>query len=165
MSTDSTNPAVTIQVSFDWLKLASIGLVCVGWICSFYLAWLKLTHVLTLCPPGNSMSCESVVASIYAKVGPVPVAYLGVVGNLVILAALLFEAYLPSAELVIFGLTLFGFLFSDYLTAVEAFVLHAWCQLCVLIALAMTSLFVVSFIRLRRAISAFSDDEAVDATV
>lgn len=168
MTTDPADQPATIRVSLDWLKLASMVLLGVGLISSLQLAWLKHTRAVGQCPPLSGMECESVVSSAYAQVGPVPVVDLGVAGYLLIGAALLFEARLPAAKMTTFGLTLFGFLFSAYLTAIEAFVLHKWCQLCLFIALAMTSLCGVSFIRLWRSVSAIpddDDDEPIDETV
>jgi len=62
-------------------------------------------------------------------------------------------------------MTLFGFMFSAYLTAIEAFVIHAWCMWCLGSAITMTALFIVSGLRLWKAISApvLIDDLADDA--
>jgi uncharacterized membrane protein len=66
-------------------------------------------------------------------------------------------------RLIVFGMTLVGFLFSLYLTAIEAFVLNAWCVWCVVSAIAMTLLFGVSFARLWQQISAVPDEDESEA--
>ncbi len=80
--------------------------------------------------------CEKVQSSPYSSIGPVPVAAFGVVGYLV----LIFTSFLglqPSSRgsrfvpLVLLAGGLAGLVFSGYLTYLEAFVIHAWCQWCV----------------------------------
>lgn len=80
--------------------------------------------------------CEKVQSSPYSRIGPVPVAAFGVVGYLV----LIFTSFLglqPSSRgsrlvpLVLLAGGLAGLVFSGYLTYLEAFVIHAWCQWCV----------------------------------
>jgi uncharacterized membrane protein len=45
---------------------------------------------------------------------------------------------------VLFGLTLFGIVISGYLTYLELFVIHAICPFCVLSALCMVCLFIIT---------------------
>jgi uncharacterized membrane protein len=61
--------------------------------------------------------------------------------------------------MIVFGMTFIGFLFSGYLTAIEAFVLKEWCQWCVVSAITMTILFGIAFARMWQAISAVPEDE------
>jgi uncharacterized membrane protein len=79
----------------------------------------------------------------------VPVALLGLIGYLAILASLLF---LPdeTSRLAIAFLALVGFGFSMYLTWAELFRIHAICQWCVGSATVMTLLAIVSVVRLVR---------------
>jgi uncharacterized membrane protein len=146
----------------DRLRIASIILAIIGTGVALYLAWAKLTNAEIACIEGFS-NCDLVNESIYAYIAGVPVAYLGLLGYLGILGALVFENRLPflvkRGKLIVFGLTLFGFLFSAYLTAIEAFVLHEWCQWCVISAITMTLLFGISFVRLWRAIQHVPEDE------
>ena len=59
----------------------------------------------------------------------------------------------------LFVLTLGGFMFSGYLTSMEAFVLHSWCLWCVGSAITMTLLFIVSSARLWRSFNAEGAEE------
>ena len=83
-----------------------------------------------------------------------PVAVLGVAGYLVILAALALEDRLPlltvyNGRLLLFGLTLFGFVFSAYLTWAEVVQIKTVCTWCLASAVLMTLLFALSLMRLR----------------
>jgi uncharacterized membrane protein len=55
-----------------------------------------------------------------------------------------------NSLLIFFGITLIGLLYSAYLTYLEVAVINAICPFCVLSAVAMLVLFVVSILRLRR---------------
>ena len=93
--------------------------------------------------------CGTVQSSPYAKIGPVPVSAIGVVGYLALMG-LSFAGIQPSQRdsRVIGGLLLggatFGVLFSGYLTYLEAAVINAWCQYCVASAIIMTAIFVAT---------------------
>ena len=50
----------------------------------------------------------------------------------------------------LFGLATIAFVFSAYLTAIEAFVLRAWCRWCVASAIVATLIFVCSLTEFRR---------------
>ena len=159
MTHEPANQPMTIQLSFDWLKLLSFALAGVGFLSLLPLAWAKYTHATNICPFNSGMDCELVVRSVYSQIGPLPVSYLGLVGYLLILIILLFEARLPSAKVLTFGLTLFALACSGYLIAVQAFVLRLWCQVCIQIAMEMIALFVVSFIRLWRDLGSDSEED------
>lgn len=158
----------TAAPSRDWLKIISIFLALFGVVVAIVPAYAKLTDTIVPCVQGVG-NCEVVNNSIYAYLPPtdggfrIPVAVLGVLGYLAIAVSLLLETRVPllaqRGKLLVFGMTLFGFLFSGYLTAIEAFVLHEWCQWCVVSAITMTVLFGISFARLWRAISFVPEDE------
>ena len=93
--------------------------------------------------------CGAVQASPYAKIGPIPVSGVGVVGYLGLLGLSLVglrPAHRQSAA--IGGLLLTGSLggaaFSAYLTYLEAFVIEAWCQYCVISAILITLIFLAT---------------------
>ena len=102
--------------------------------------------------------CATVQSSEYATIGPVPVSAIGVAGYLV-LVALSFIGLQPAhrESRIIGGLLFAGATgatgFSAYLTYLEAAVINAWCQYCVISAILMTLIFVASLpeaARLRR---------------
>jgi uncharacterized membrane protein len=90
--------------------------------------------------PGHS-SCQTVQSSVWSKVDGVPVALMGLIGYVLILATLL----APDREetrLATLGLTLVGVGFSGYLTYRELFSIHAICEWCVSSAVILTLLLI-----------------------
>jgi uncharacterized membrane protein len=148
----------------DILRILSFVLGIIGLGIASYLTWSHLFSQETACLAGAGWNCELVQHSYYSTLGPIPVAYLGLAGYIAIFVVLLLESQIPRARIVIFAFTLFGLLFSGYLTSIEAFVLHAWCIWCVMSAITMTLLFFVSFGRLWQAIYAVDPDDLEDET-
>jgi uncharacterized membrane protein len=122
-------------------------------------AYLAVTYTQDQAPYcGVSGGCESVKDSEYVTIidGLLDVPRLGVIGYLVLLTLTMLrgrlgeqaEFYLPVLT---FGVTLIGFLYSTYLTYLEAFVIHAWCYWCLASATLMTAIFVLSSVDLRHA--------------
>ena len=117
--------------------LAVIGLGVAG-----YLTYVESFNVQAVCGPvGN---CNAVQSSPYALVfGILPIGYLGLAGYAAILLAWLVqqnsEARLKRwCGLAIWGMAVFGVLFSIYLTFLEPFVIGATCAWCVTSAVVMT---------------------------
>jgi uncharacterized membrane protein len=123
----------------------------------FFIAFYLLAHSLgwtgsLLCGVGN---CERVQQSPYSHIGPIPVAAIGVAGYVVMLVTAFLgiqpagrESRAVSGVLLMGGLA--GFAFSLYLTYLEAAVIHAWCQWCVMSAILMTLIFLASLPEVRR---------------
>jgi uncharacterized membrane protein len=128
-------------------------LALLGFLVSLYmLAYAMGFTGPVICGIGN---CEAVQNSPYARIGPVPVAALGVLGYLGLLI-LSFMGLQPSSRafrrlpLGLLGGGIAGLAFSAYLTYLEAFVIHAWCQWCVSSAIIMALAFLASLPELRR---------------
>lgn len=103
---------------------AGLGLALSG-----YLTWIHLSGALALCL--GSGGCETVQASRFATVGPVPVAALGAAGFAALLAtALAWTERRPWAGTIAFGLALGATLYVAYLTYLELFVIGAVCPWC-----------------------------------
>jgi uncharacterized membrane protein len=101
--------------------------------------------IVVLCTTAHN-SCEAVQTSVYSKVAGVPVALLGAIGYISILAILGLKDSERSRVLAA-AITFFGFGFSAYLTYREVFSLHEICEWCVSSAILMTVLFVLALIR------------------
>jgi uncharacterized membrane protein len=133
-----------------WL---SLGLSLIGLAVSAYLTWIKLTGKVASC--GSVGDCESVNSSRYAEIAGIPIALLGALGFLAVLALLVAESRSPSlaegARLALFGISLIGTLYSAYLSYIEVAVLRAVCPYCVISAIAMTAILVLGILRLRMA--------------
>jgi uncharacterized membrane protein len=142
----------------------SLILTMIGIVISGYLTYTKLTGTSVACVKeiGN---CDAVQASIYGYLGGyggIPVAYVGLAGYLVIFGLLMLENRIRLlrryGKIVLFVLTLGGFLFSAYLVTVSLFILHESCQWCLASAATMTTLFLISFFRVWQAIGAVPDE-------
>ena len=130
--------------------MASVVLAIIGALDALYLSWSKLAHQAVFC--GGSGECETVQNSSYAELGGIPIAFLGLGAYLVILGILYLERrggfWAANGTLAIFGISLVGFLYSAYLTYIELAVLHAICPYCVVHAVVITLIFIVSLVRL-----------------
>ena len=130
----------------------SIALAILGTLVSVYMTIFKLTENNKMCL-GNG-GCSVVNSSSYSEVSGIPVALVGVGGYLAILAVLLIENrnkfFKQNGTLIVFGLSLVGFLFTLYLIYVELALIHALCPFCVTSQITMTILFILSVIRLAR---------------
>lgn len=135
-----------------WLYRASVALVIVGLLVSIYMTVYKLTSNNAMCL--GSGDCSTVNASRYSEVNGIPVAVIGVLGYLAILATHFFENrnnfLKQNGTLLIFGMALAGFIFTVWLIYVEVAILKALCPFCVTSQTAMTIIFILAVIRLIR---------------
>jgi uncharacterized membrane protein len=135
----------------EWTWIAAVVLAIMGLVDSIYLSYIKLANQTASCSLIGD--CQAVNNSRYAVVGGIPIAVLGAAGFLFILILLYLDrptAGGPEAlRFALFGVTLAGTIYSIYLTYLEVFVLEAICPFCVLSAVMMVGLFVLSLIRLR----------------
>jgi uncharacterized membrane protein len=133
--------------SRDLLRRAMLALALVGLGVASYLTYVHYAGIKPACTAGES--CIKVQTSAWSKLDGVPVALIGLIGYVGILASLL----APDREetrLAALGLTLIGFGFSAYLTYRELFSIHAICEWCVSSAVIMTILLICSIIRYAR---------------
>jgi uncharacterized membrane protein len=90
--------------------------------------------------------CETVASSSHSELLGVNVAVIGIVGYALLLVTALLRG--DGARMAGFGLALFGFGYTVYLTYLELFVIDAICQWCVASAVLMTILFAVNTTRM-----------------
>ena len=133
-----------------WLYRATLALVVVGLLVSIYMTIYKVTSNDSMCL--GSGDCSTVNASIYSEVNNIPVAAIGILGYLAILGVLVFENrnsfFRQNGTLMIFGMSLTGFIFTVWLIYVEIAMLKALCPFCVTSQVAMTLIFIMAVIRL-----------------
>ncbi len=120
------------------LCLAGLGVAA-------YLAFVEITHTEAVCGPVGE--CNAVQTSPYAQILGIPVAVLGLINYaavLVLWATGRFGAarWAGPAGRGLLYLTVFGVLFSIYLTLLEIFVIHAICAWCLTSAVIATALMV-----------------------
>ncbi len=150
-------------ISHNWLRILGIILAIAGLGIAAYMSYAELTGQETSCPgrtgegivggPGTlAVDCGFVQNSIYARAFGIPVALLGMGGYLAILAIWVLEDRIQLlrdfGHMLVFGMALFGFLFSAYLTYTELFIMYTVCTWCLASAVAMTLVFIVAVARL-----------------
>lgn len=129
------------------LRIVMIVLALVGLGIASYVTYVHYAGIKPACTAGES--CTKVQTSIYSELAGVPVALMGLIGYVAIVATLL----APENETTRFAtlvLTLGGFGFSAYLTYRELFSIHAICEWCVSSAIVMTLLMLLSVWRFLR---------------
>ena len=123
----------------------------------FFVALYLFAHNVGLTGPivCGVGDCATVQASRFARIGPIPVSLVGVVGYVVLLA-LSFIGLQPAHRdsraigALLFAGSLGAAAYSAYLTYLEAFVIHAWCQYCVVSAILITLIFLATIPEMKR---------------
>ena len=131
----------------DRLRAAAIACCVLGLGIAGYLTYVHYAGVTPACEIAHG--CEKVQTSEWSELAGVPVALLGLLTYVGILAALLGRG--ETALLAAAGLSLVGFGFSAYLTYREVFTIEAICIWCVGSAILMTALAALTVARLVRA--------------
>lgn len=135
------------------LRKSLIALNIIGLLDSAYLTWVKSVEK-GVC--GVSGGCEVVNTSQYSSIAGVPIAVLGGGAYLVMLAILLLETrrgfFELNGPLLVFGISLAGVLYSVYLTYLELYVIRAICPFCVLSAVVLTLILILSVRRVQRSL-------------
>jgi uncharacterized membrane protein len=136
--------------SNHFLRLGSILLALFGALDALYLWIYKISNNDKMCL--GSGDCATVNYSPYSEIYGIPVALLGLLTYLAILAILLLEAsWKPAGKYgsyLVFGMAVVGILFSAYLTFIEFFIIDAVCPFCIISAIVITLIFIFSIIRL-----------------
>ena len=145
-----------------WLDIAIPILSIIGLGASIYLTYVEVTHTRALCGPVGD--CNAVQSSPYAKLfGILPIGLVGAFGYIAILVTWLWRRFRTDslskiAGPVMYGMALFGTLFSIYLTYLELFVIHAVCIWCLSSAVIITALMLLNLPPITQWL-AISDDE------
>lgn len=144
-----------IEIAPPKNRMAMAVLSLGGLLIATYLMLYKLNVLGSIaCGSGG---CETVQASPWAVFIGIPVPAWGVGGYLALLIGALIGLQPRFANSRGLALTLmlmatFAFGFSAYLTAIEAFRIHAWCRWCVASAIVATLIFLAALPEFKRAI-------------
>jgi len=125
-----------------WIPILFLVGGFVGFIDSSYLSVLHYKNVI---PPCSILGqCETVLTSRYAVVWGVPTALFGAFYYLVvvILSVLYFDTKQAKYLIAAMGAITLGFLFTLWFLYLQAFVIKAFCEYCLLSAGVTTTLFV-----------------------
>ena len=126
-----------------WVTIVLFILAIIGFADATYLTIKHYQNEIPNCVIGG---CESVLTSKYSEILGVPVSVLGIVDYLILLILIFLyfdlkrEVFLRST----FFLSVFGFLASVWFTYLQAFVLKAFCQYCLISALTSFGIFGIS---------------------
>ena len=126
------------------LRSVMVALAVLGVGVAAYLTYVHYSGAQVACTAGQS--CVKVQTSQWSRLAGVPVALIGLVGYLAVLASL-FAPDREESRLATLVLTLTGFGFSAYLTYRELFSIHAICEWCVSSAVIMTVLLLAAAAR------------------
>lgn len=115
--------------------------------------YLTIEHYMNAIPPCTISNCEIVLTSKYSLIFGVPVSLFGALyyAAVLVLGGLYINGdkkprYIISA----FLLTHIGLAASLYFTYIQAFVISAWCQYCLMSAASSTVLWIMGRVGLRR---------------
>jgi uncharacterized membrane protein len=131
------------------LRRTLIVLTTLGMFWATYLTYVHYSGANPVCSLKGD-PCAAVQKSRYSELAGVPVALIGAIGYLLILASLVTSDG-ERARFATTSLTLGGFGFSAYLTYREVFTLHKICEDCVASAIIMSILMGLSIWRFLRA--------------
>ena len=133
------------------LRKALIALSLIGLADAIYLTYIKLAAD-GICVAGEG--CEIVNTSVYSQIYGIPVAVLGGLAYVAMLVVLLLEPrnefFEFNGPLIVLGISIFGVLYSAYLTYLELYVIRAICEFCVLSAVVLTFMLILSVVRMQR---------------
>ena len=148
--------AAWVEWSIPFLAIAGLGV-------ALYLTYVETTSARAICGPIGD--CNAVQQSPYAKLfGILPVGLLGAFGYVAILLAWLYRRFRRDrlahlAGPALFGMGLFGTLFSIYLTYLEIFVIKAVCIWCISSAILITLLMLAGLPPLTQWLAAADEEE------
>lgn len=132
-----------------WLIIVFFVAALIGFADS---AYLTAQHLRGIIPPcGLTKTCDTVLNSAYASIGPVPVSALGLIyyGTVLVLLVAYLDTYHRRILHWTSWLVSAGMLATLYFVFVQAFVLHAWCMYCLTSAF-MTCIMFACAVRIMR---------------
>jgi uncharacterized membrane protein len=144
VSTDQTNKRQRLYALIT--ALAGVGVL---------LSSVSLYHHLgtskgSFCDLSQSFNCDLVNRSPYSTFHGLPVALIGIIGYVLLLALATVYRQKPETPIMLLAASIGGTCFALYLTYLEGYVIHAWCILCLsslidIILIAVLSAAIVKF--------------------
>jgi uncharacterized membrane protein len=128
--------------------LAIAAIAFLGMVDTFYISIKRGGPPI---PCHVTSGCNDVLTSRFSTLAGIPISWFGLAFYLAVFSCAVFELT-GSANLVrlVFWPALLGFLISLSLTSIQAFVLHAYCEYCLMSALFVTGIFALSASMRRR---------------
>jgi len=136
-------------MSFVILKLVLVFSALAGFLLTLYISHKKHAHETMVCPIGGH--CEAVIHSQYSQFFGIPIEWIGLLYYGVIALSYITIFVAPDAipsivRLLLLFFTITAFLFSVYLTCLQAFTLWQWCTLCLTSASFCSIIFILSLL-------------------
>ena len=142
----------TKQPLFSLPRILILVLSLVGFGIMAYLTYIHYANAQSFCDLSETISCDVVTTSIYSEIFGFPISILGL--GYFGLTFLLTVFYRKKAFYqLLFLLTLFVLIPSYYFTALEAFVIKAFCILCETSKILMLATLVISFVAMKEKFS------------
>lgn len=115
-------------------------------------SFLTIEHFKNAIPPCTTNGCEIVLTSKFSTIFGIPMALFGSLFYLsVIILCLLIITNFKEVFLKLFYLLAgWGFVFSLFLLALQAFVIHSFCQYCLLSCATSTGIAVLALLSFRK---------------
>jgi len=131
------------------LILYSAVLAFFGFLDSLY---LTIVHYKNIIPPCSlHFGCETVLNSRYSMIGPIPLALLGVIFYLTVIIVSLLILIEGLKQLLKFFhfVVAVGLLVSIVLFFIQFYIIHSFCQYCLLSEVISLGIFVLSLLKVR----------------
>lgn len=115
---------------------------------AFYIAWKKRQPHPIVCPLRGH--CDAVVKSDYSKFFHIPVELLGIAYYVFTFFSYLYLIFNPSINVnplftfFVLALSSVAFMFSMYLTFIQAFLIRQFCTWCIVSAVLCTTIFIAA---------------------
>ena len=103
----------------------------------------------SFCNFSATFNCDTVNRSAYSEVAGIPVALMGLMAYILMLGLCVFQKKKQETPVLLLFLSLAGLAYSLYLTYIEAEVLKTWCVLCVTSLASISTIAIVSALRVR----------------
>lgn len=117
----------------SFLRFLPFGIGVLGFLGFLDATYLTIIHYKNLIPPCTvSAGCEAVLTSQYATIAGIPIALLGVLYYLAVMAILIIWIQTKHGKwlTILVTLTGAGLAVGLFLVYLQAFVIHAFCQYC-----------------------------------
>ena len=125
-------------------------------------AYLTILHYKNVIPPcAIAKGCETVLTSRFSVFFGIPIALIGSLFFLALIFLLLLENKQNGFSNYFKLLTLIGVVISIILFSIQVFILHAYCQYCLLSELIILAIFILSF-KLRSSVGGNPDRNKQD---
>lgn len=136
------------QSIFNPLRIIISILSILGFGIMAYLTYIHFAEASSFCDINEKLSCDAVTTSIYSEIFGIPISIMGL-GYFGLTFLLSVFQRTKAFYQTIFYLTVFVLIPSYYFTALEAFVIKAFCILCETSKIIMILVAVISFVGMK----------------